>query len=250
MHRLTALLLAALALLAAAAPAHAQQRGRTARLSVVVVDSAARPVPGTRVQVSGAPAAAWSDSAGLAAVERIPTGSRLVQIERTGYVPENAVIRFDPGSDLRIQVTLTSAPFTLDTLQVVAWRQRAALARAGFYARQRQGLGSFLTREELDRAPAASDLGNVLARLRGFTVTRPGGRLMVLSTRGPGSLQSGDCVPAVFVDGLPADMELLGSLTPGDVEAVEGYAGSAAAPGEYASASVCGVILVWTRKGP
>ncbi|HEX2190380.1 MAG TPA: hypothetical protein VHG51_15840 [Longimicrobiaceae bacterium] len=145
MHRISAALLAALALLLAAAPAHAQ-RDRTARLSVLVVDSAARPVAGTRVQVNGAPAAAWSDRAGLA-------------------------------------------------------------------------------------------------------VTRPGGRLMVLSTRGPGSLEAADCVPAVFVDGLPADMELLGALSPAEVEAVEGYSGSATAPGEYAGASVCGVILVWTRRG-
>ncbi|HLL46082.1 MAG TPA: carboxypeptidase-like regulatory domain-containing protein [Longimicrobiaceae bacterium] len=247
-HALAALLLAALALLPAAAQG---QGGSTARLSVVVVDSASRPVAGTRVQVGGAPAAAWSDSAGVAVVVRIPAGSRLVQIQRTGYVPEKAVIRFDPGADLRIQVTLTATPFTLDTLQVVAWRQRAALARAGFYKRQQQGQGSFLTRSDLAELETfSSDLGFALGRLRGFRVDRgAGGRLAVVSTRGAASLEGG-CTPRVYVDGIPADMELLGNLQPGEVEAVEGYSGAGTAPGEYAGSSTCGVILVWTRSGP
>jgi hypothetical protein len=245
-HALAALVLAALALLPA--PARGQS---TARLSVVVVDSASRPVAGTRVQVGGAPAAAWSDSAGVAVVGRIPAGSRLVQIQRTGYVPENAVIRFDPGADLRIRVTLTPTPFTLDTLQVVAWRQRAALARAGFYKRQQQGQGSFLTRADLAELETfSSDLGFALGRLRGFRVDRgAGGRLAVRSTRGAASLEGG-CTPRVYVDGMPADMDLLGNLQPGEVEAVEGYAGAGTAPGEYAGSSTCGVILVWIRKGP
>ncbi len=247
---LAALLPAALALLAGAAPARAQD-GRTARLSVVVVDSASRPVPRTRVQVGGAPAAVWSDSTGLAVVERIPAGSRLVQIQRTGYMPENAVIRFDPGADLRIGVTMTATPFTLDTLKVVAWRQRAALARTGFYKRQQQGMGSFLTREDLAKLETfSSDLGFALRRLRGFRVEGgAGGRLTVLSTRGAASL-SGGCVPTIYVDGVPGDAELLESLRPEDVEGVEGYAGASTAPGEYAGSSTCGVILVWTRKGP
>lgn len=247
---LALLLLAVLGLLPGAIPARAQGGG-TARLSVVVVDSASRPVATTRVQVGGAPAAAWSDSTGLAVVDRIPAGSRLVQIQRTGYVPENAVIRFEPGADLRIRVTLTPTPFTLDTLQVVAWRERAALARAGFYDRQRQGQGSFLTRDDLAKLETlSSDLGFALRRMRGFKVERgAGGRLSVLSTRGAGSL-SGGCVPEIFLDGMPSDMEMLGLLQPGEVEAVEGYAGAATAPGEYAGSSTCGVILVWTRKGP
>lgn len=250
-HALASLvLLAVLALLPGVAPARAQS-GSTARLTVVVVDSASRPVAGTRVQVGGAPAAAWSDSAGVAVVGRIPAGSRLMQVQRTGYVPENAVIRFDPGADLRIRVTLTPTPFTLDTLQVVAWRQRAALARAGFYKRQQQGQGSFLTRADLAELETfSSDLGFALGRLRGFRVDRgAGGRLAVVSTRGAASL-TGGCVPTVYVDGMPAGMDLLGNLQPGEVEAVEGYSGPGTAPGEYAGSSTCGVILVWTRTGP
>lgn len=243
-----AALLAALALLLAAPAARAQQGG-TARLSVVVVDSAARPVPAVRVVVSGAPAAAYSDSAGRAAVERIPVGSRLVAIERVGFQQERALIRFDRGADIRIQVTLTPAPITLDTLQVLGQRSILSLARNGFYRRRERGLGSFVTREELARTEAfAADLGPAFSQVRGFRVERqPDGGFALLSTRGAGSLSEGVCVPEVFVDGAQADMALLSTLTPRDVAAIEAYAGAAAVPAEY-STSTCGVILVWTRK--
>ena len=245
-HALAALLLAALVPFFWNSPLRAQG-GQPARLAVEVVDSASRPVAGTQVRVSGAPAAALSDSAGVAAVERIPPGSRLVVVRRTGFAPENAIIRFQPGADLRIRVTLTPAPVGLDTIRVVGLRQHVALSRVGFYRRQRQGQGSFLTREDLAKFEILSpDLGIALGRLRGFSVSRPGGRLRVLSRRGAASL-SGGCVPAVYVDGMLGDMELLESLPPGEVEAIEGYAGAAAVPAEYANSSTCGVILVWTR---
>lgn len=245
---LAALLLFVLAPFSCNSPLRAQA-AQPARLAVEVVDSAARPGAGTQVRVSGAPTAALSDSAGIAAVERIPPGSRLVIIRRSGYAPENAIIRFQPGADLRIRVTLTPAPVGLDTIRVVGLRQRVALSRVGFYRRQRQGQGSYLTREDLAKFETMSpDLGIALGRLCGLRVTRPGGRMAVMSRRGAASL-SGGCSPAVYVDGMPGDMGLLESLPPGEVEAIEGYAGAAAVPAEYASQSTCGVILVWMRTG-
>ena len=234
--------------LALALPSTAPAQTGTARISVQLVDTTGRPVPGGQVRVSGVPAPVFSDSAGRAEVRGIPAGSRLVTFAATGFGTERALIRFDPGAAIPARVTLRPA-IALDTLNVLAARRAQALARAGFFERQRVGLGRFITRAQIDSAGAfGPDLAPVLRGVRGFTVDYlPNGRMTLTARRGMDSLQ-GRCAPAIFVDDLESDLEVLGNLTPGEVEAIEAYPDAATTPQQYNRCTGCGAIVVWTRR--
>jgi hypothetical protein len=86
------------------------------------------------------------------------------------------------------------------------------------------------------------ELGEPAALVTGETVV---GKLLVL---GHGRNQ---CVPNVYVDGMPAAFgasmnELGGYVWPEDVEAIEIYRRWSEAPAEYRSGCL---VLIWTRRG-
>lgn len=220
-------------------------QGRPARLTVIVVDTVSRPVPGVRVETNGANAAT-SDSSGLAVLDSVPAGNRLFFFKHPGFQAEHALLRVNDGADLRLRVTLTPAIETLDTLRVVAKRPVPHLVRNGFYRRQRQQLGSFLTHSEIVAlADRWTDLSPALRRMRGFQVVpTSSGAFVIASSRSGG----GTCIPAIYIDDLPGDLEILTQITPQEVEAIEGYSNWASAPGQYSANSACGVLLVWLRK--
>ena len=241
------ILLAALALLAAE-PARAQ--GRPARLDVAVADSVGRPVSGTRVVVSGSPAPGTTDSTGNATVQPIAPGSRLVSIRHPGFREERALLDFGRGAIIAIRVVLTPEPLALDTVVATGGRFVLRLHQNGFYKRRQQGLGRFLDRRDVAQAErTGGSLCPLFYRLPGFSVApgSVGTRCVVQSRRGPDSLGSGVCQPAVSIDGMPADMDQLAMLPPEHVEAIEAYAGAAEAPAEYGGSSGCGVIVIWLR---
>jgi hypothetical protein len=243
------ILLPALALLAGV---RAQAQGRPARLDVVVADSMDRPVPGTRVVVSGSPAPGIADGTGNATVQPIAPGSRLVSIRSPGFREERALLDFTPGAAIAIRVVLTPEPLALDTVVATAERFVLRLHHNGFYKRRQQGLGRFLDRQDVARAERmGGSLCPLFYRIPGFSVSSGsvGVRCVVQSRRGPDTLGSGVCQPAVYIDGMPADMNQLAMLPPEHVEAIEAYAGAAEAPAEYGGASSsCGVIVIWLRR--
>jgi hypothetical protein len=242
------ILLPALALLAGV-PAHAQVR--PARLDVAVADSLDRPVPGARIVVSGSPGPGIADSTGNATVQPIAPGSRLVSIRHPGFREERALLDFAPGATIAIRVVLTPEPLALDTVVATAERFVLRLHHNGFYKRRQQGLGKFLDRQDVARAERmGGSLCPLFYRIPGFSVapSSVGVRCVVQSRRGPDSLGSGACQPAVYIDGMPADMDQLAMLPPEHVEAIEAYAGAAEAPAEYGGSSGCGVIVIWLRR--
>jgi hypothetical protein len=243
-----AILLAVLALLSAV-PAGAQ--GRPARLDVAVADSVGRPIAGTRIVVSGSPAPGVTDSTGNAIVQPISPGSRLVSIRHPGFREERALLDFGAGATIAIRVVLTPEPLALDTVVATGERFVLRLHQNGFYKRRREGLGRFLDRQDVARAErTGGTLCPLFYRLPGFSVA-PGSvgvRCVVQSRRGPDSLGGGVCRPAVYIDGMPADMDQFAMLPPEHVEAIEAYAGAADAPPEYGGSSGCGVIVIWLRR--
>jgi hypothetical protein len=242
------ILVTALALLSAV---QAQAQGRPARLDVAVADSLARPISGTRIVVSGSPAPGITDSTGNATVQGIAPGSRLVSIRHPGFREERALLDFSAGATIAIRVVLTPEPLALDTVVATGERFVLRLHQNGFYKRRQQGLGKFLDRQDVAGAErTGGSLCPLFYRLPGFSVApgSVGTRCVVQSRRGPDSLGSGLCEPAVYIDGMPADMDQFAMLPPEHVEAIEAYAGAAEAPAEYGGSSGCGVIVIWLRR--
>lgn len=221
-----------------------------AGLQVSVTDTLGQPIPGARVVVTGVAGAVRSDSAGIALVQGIPLGSRLVTIRRPGFGEERALLQFPSAALFRLPVVLSPEVVGLDTLEVLAQRFVPALHRNGFYRRREQGVGRHFGRTELDRT-GSMDLAPILRRVSGFTVRPAPGRatgFILESSRGIISARRSSCTPKIFVDGVRADMELLESLSPREVEAVEAYSGLGGAPAEYTMGDApCGVVLVWLR---
>lgn len=147
------------------------------------------------------------------------------------------------GEVTAIDLSLRPEPVQLDTLTVRSRRQRivASLRGQGFYERQTQGMGTFLTSEQIRRWPAIS-VGDVL-RHAPFVHVEPGG------VQGSRILISkfGMCAPTIYVDG----NRIRGSpddwARPEDIVAVEVYRGTAQVPMEWGMNETCGVILIWTN---
>ena len=61
------------------------------------------------------------------------------------------------------------------------------------------------------------------------------------------------CVPTLFLDGVQSPIfngTIDDLVDPSDVEGIEVYAHSSSVPIQFSYGNGCGVIVVWTRRGP
>jgi len=238
-----------LALPVCAAPAAAQQQQSGSLLVVRVLDEQGHPLVGARVTVGGVDREVRSDGGGMAKIERVPEGVRLVDVRREGYAYQRVASVFTPGDTVRREVVMKPDPIELEELTVTTWGRSTRLIRNGFYDRQRRGLGAYMTRDQLERM-RPYHLQEAFRFMRGFSVNRERSHDIVVATRG--GITS--CVPHVYIDGnrmlmrrVEDQADALESIPPENVEAIEAYQGPATIPAEYALMGTCGVILVWTR---
>ncbi len=165
-----------------------------------------------------------------------------IRMDRIGY--RTLVDSVAPGKDveLRVEVQLVPQALSLEPLFVIASSRSRYLRDAGFYGRRDQGLGRFVTREDIE-AKMPMEVSDLLRTMPGVRVTPPATFGRVASV-----LLRGGCEPEVYLDGtktikpFPIDQV----LSPDDVEAVEVYQGSEV-PARFAS-SGCGVVVIWTRE--
>jgi hypothetical protein len=154
------------------------------------------------------------------------------------------------GDSLAIDISLSPEPLELDPLSVEARRQRmeAKLTWHGFYERQRQGFGSFLTPEQIERWPAINAV-DILEHAPFVHIERRG------VAQGPRVLvrKYGECEPTIYVDERKIPPYPLGNVDaevrPEDIVAVEVYRGTTQIPLRWAGYETCGVILIWTNLG-
>jgi hypothetical protein len=252
--RIHAALLAALAALAPAVAA--AQEPRPARVVVAVVDQLGNPIPDARVDVAGLRWAAHTNRDGVARVDRVPPGGRVIAVSRLGYAPERLLIDLQEGEEVSRTVTLAAEAVNLSGVTVRGARRDRALDRNGFYDRERRGFGAFMTAERIDQIRPLRSY-ELLRYMRGFAVTIDRrGNPVVATTRGPSSLGMGSCAPIVFLDGMQVSsrasnaVESLDLAPPDMIAGIEAFAGPASIPAEYnPTGAACGVILVWTKTG-
>jgi hypothetical protein len=236
-----------------AAPAHAQAGSAT--LVAVVTDTAGRPLADAAVWV-GLRMSELTDERGRVTIHRIPAGEHLLRVRHDTHRTASVVLAIEEGATVEVEVELEPAMSAIELpgITVRAERRAPHLVRQGFYDRQAQGLGSFADRDRIERLGAAGDLCRVFDELRGFMASSPAGRCVVLSRRGVslpagGSGGSRLCSPTFMVDGAIWDRDMVASLSPVHVEAVEGYAGPGTTPGRFTRgmANFCGTIVIWLR---
>ncbi|HSQ31319.1 MAG TPA: carboxypeptidase regulatory-like domain-containing protein [Gemmatimonadaceae bacterium] len=234
-------LLGLLAILPSAVTAQGTLRG-------VVVDSASRaPVPFADVSIIALHLVARADSLGRFTLNKLPKGPVEVSIRRIGYEPQRETMFLTGGSNDSVLVTLVAQPEVLSAIEVSAGERRRRQMVEDFYVRRARGIGSFVTREDLEarHARLATDALNMpgvsLQRTRyGMTVRFMGTAKM-----------RRDCEPTLWVDGQRAPNMELDEIPVNDIEGIELYHGPSTTPAQFwqgnTSNAGCGTIVVWSR---
>lgn len=217
--------------------------GGTASIHGIVRNDRQSPLRHAKIAVGGTDRATFSDSSGTFHLTGIPAGSQTIELRALGYMPETRAVELTPDSDTSFTVALTSVQRVLDTIQVVATRLYNADGN-GFLKRKRRGFGTFIDEEEIARRKAI-DLYSMLFTVPTVRITHSGfGRSITM--RGI----SGQCVPALFLNGARMTSDLLEDLDllarPEEIGGIEVYS-AGNAPAEFYSFEGCGSVVIWTR---
>ena len=232
----------------AAAEARAQGESSALVVSVVSQDSK-RPVMGARVSVVGAGIAPTTDANGRLRLAGVPAGVQTVEVRRMGYSTRLKLVDLRAGESTPVAFELEVEAIPVAAIRVDAKRRdwgREYLERSGFVRRRRNGIGSFLTRADIERRRPTflSDALRSVSGLRFQPNGMRGDAYVSMARTG-----SRPCPVQYFVDG-----QLIGpgfnidEISAGDVEGLEIYRGASQVPPEFnRRTSACGVIAVWTR---
>lgn len=183
-------------------------------------------------------ALAEADSTGSFVFPPVSPGAYSLSIQRIGYraLVQDVVL----AADVQTQLTASLVAEAVDLEPVVVTvARRASGVMADFERRRALGMGSFITREDIERQRPmlTTDLFRRIPSVRVVTDRLGDARLVM----------RGRCVPKLYIDGVAAyeRVSLDLSLPPTSVEAIEVYS-NATVPVQYAN-EACGVVLVWTR---
>jgi len=245
----------------------AAQPLRAQALAGVVLDSVSQsPVIGARLvlldSTGTALAVTVTSTAGSFSFNLPHVGQYRLLVSRIGY-PSITTKRFivDSAFTARFSLSLPSTPLTLDTVTVIATgvEQRLQyLADAGFYRRQKNGFGHYLTRADIDKRDPLI-MSDLLHDMPGVRVTCTGARHCDVTMRAATTMfMRGKCQPSVVLDGAllraggvgsRGDLSLDDLINPFNVEALEVYSGPEGVPVQYSGyLSPCGAIIIWSRR--
>lgn len=228
-------------LLGSRAEAGAQAPATSATLEVTVRSAENLAVlRGARVTIDALGLSGITSQSGTLRLTGIFPGTHLVEVEYLGYATTSEYLTFDGGELKRVQFNMPVRPVELSGIEVRA--ESDLLALRGFYDRAKGGLGTYLTRDDIQR-DRPRYLSDVLRRTAGVRI---GGSMIrpTVMIRNSGA----SCPVQFFVDGALTSRLHPDEVMPNDVEGMEIYRGSATIPPEYNKGTArCGVILIWTR---
>lgn len=218
----------------------------------VVDGTSGRPLAAALVQLIGADstviAAVTTDDAGAFLLRDGDARGALLRVAQLGYV--DAIVPVSELAAAGATIRLEVDPVEMEALTAEAARENPSLRAAGFYQRQRLGLGDFVTRAELEtRFATARRTGDILRAYPRLKIeeTRDGEEVVLV--RSSTVLMGRPCAANVYLQGTSIGRSIP-RLHPDDIEAIEVYAGSAQIPAQYGgSDSGCGVVLIWLRTG-
>lgn len=221
------------------APGSVLAQGGMVRVTVGDGESGV-PLTGAQVRLQGLGVGGVTDEAGVLTIGSVAPGPRTVEVRLLGYAPAaaSAMVAAERTTDVRFE--LTRAPIALEPVRVVS--RPGLLAQHGFFRRREGGLGTFLTRADIEKIRPRT-LSDVLRRQPGF--------VMIPTVTGASPSARGtrrSCPIQYYLDGIQVAMFNVDDIPPGDVEGMEIYRGAASIPPAFKQGTaLCGVILIWTR---
>lgn len=225
------------------APLAAQQGAGVLLVSVRAADSGA-PLPGAQVVVRGVGMGGSTDGRGMLRLSSLPSGAQVLEARYLGYSPQSVQVVVVPGQVANVMLDLPVRPIELAEVRVRA--RRSVLHGRGFYERKQSGLGTFISRDQIERMHPRF-MSDVLRRVAGVSLqsTSLGGTSRA-SMRG--NKVVGRCPIQYYLDGTMTAFYNIDEIRPEDVEGLEVYRGAATIPPAYnKGTALCGVILIWTR---
>lgn len=210
-----------------------------------------RPIEGVRVALLSGANEARSNAQGQFALAALPHGTHTLEARAIGYLPAQAIVDIVAFRESRAEFQLLDLnAFLLDTVRVAAARKLDAAAREGFERRRRAGMGYFIDEAQIDTIQAFSfkDLVRTIPGVRFVRGNRidDSWREHIEFTFGG---RSEPCLPAIYLDGnllLDGRTDLDVIISHGTVRRIEVYHRGVAMPAEFASATRCGVLAIWT----
>lgn len=202
-------------------------------------------VPAAMVVLPGHDLTQTTDGQGLFQFLHVRPGTHRLRVEHIGYGTLEETLEVPDRGRIELEIRLVREPVEIEPV-LVAVERAGGTALRGFYERRRTGLGTYLTRTDLEE-PAVSEVSDVLRRVPGLRlVPRTAGGLTV----GHDVRFRGNCRPTLFVDGVIVDTRTTSIdeiLHPNDVEAVEIYRGAVTPVVFTRGAGSCGALVIWTR---
>lgn len=233
---------------ALAVPAQAQEAdSTTATLSGRVVSAmTGGPLGDARVVLKGSGRGAFTDSAGRFTIRDAPAGRDTLQVSLIGFAEEQVPLTLRPDHRTQVTLMLSETVLRVEDITVEVRSPRRELGKlSGFWDREKQGLGEFITPREIEEADPqnGSDLLRMVPGIRVGAVRF--GRAPVTFSR---SRQG--CPPTYFLDGVLRQDMHIDDLNRDDLLAIEVYRGASEVPPQFKfGGRSCGTIVIWTREG-
>ena len=233
-------------------------RAASAQVSIAgkVVSSGGTALSSAQITVRGTNLGAVSDSSGAFEIRGVTAGTVVLDVRRIGFMAQEFPIELAAGRDRRVLLTLPVIAQTLPDVRVadtLAKPPRLAGTHRYdvFYERRAHGIGTFFTREDIDRQ-FKTNTPELLQTLSGVKVRRTGNEWKVQFTRCqmgiPGASDPSRFIQ-VFIDGRYAGRaDELNTINPAEIEAMEVYRSPAELPPQ-ARGDGCGAVFIWLRSG-
>ena len=209
------------------------------------------PLADVRIRIQDEELSAVSDSAGEFRIDGVPPGRHVLTLSYLNMfsdVAGSVEVEVGPSEAVWIDILLEIRVVPVPELVVEIERAPNRGKMVGFEQRRATAFGTFIDREDIDRAQP-DRLTQLFYAVPGVRVVpAPDGGLFgarLASARG-----GFECFMEVFLDGIrqPSGTFDLDIFPPQDVEAIEVYSGSSRTPAIFAyRGAMCGAVVIWTR---
>lgn len=202
-----------------------------------VKDEAGEPIIGANVLVKGTTNGTITDFDGNYTVSNVPSNATLV-FSYVGYKEQEIAV----AGKKSINVTLKEDSELLEDVVVVGYAVGSKRTISGAVDR--------VKKEDLNKGVVTNAADALKGKSAGVVITSSGGDPMGptnIRIRGTSSLSGGND-PLVIIDGVFADMTVMNTLAPSDIESMT-ILKDASETAQYGSRGAAGVIVVTTTKG-
>ncbi len=229
--------------------------GEGSTLSGIVRDSLGKPVKDARIDVTGVSGQWRTNEAGNFVVRGIPSGARVVASSQLGFLPERRLVDVGTADSIAVELSMSRVATFLDTMKVSGKQSLKTTALLDIASRRKLGIGYFEDSTKLAQLPGAG-----LRDAFNFPSTRtgqsgPGLWFIYMSehaqslTGKPGGPGGPGCTPAIFIDGMPSNIQFVNDMTKEEVGLIEAFTSPSRAPSEFAgSGGNCGIVLIWRKR--